>query len=213
MRSFKAAGAVLLAGTAMLLSGCGGHSAERVIHKDPQTVYTQFDEMFAQAAERGNNGEAAAEGQVTSIERDPGKSLDIKVTMEGKQAIDMKLGFEPVSGGTETKVTGDMIVDQDVMNAAMDKRAGGGIHHASHIPSFAFGLVMQKMLDAFGQSIDQGMPLTSSGSVMAMASPPESTMPTQSVEQREYQAEASQRAATAPMVDPNQSARQYLHQQ
>jgi hypothetical protein len=212
MQGFKAAGAVLLAGTAMLLSGCGGHSAERVVHKDPQTVYTQFDEMFAQAAEQGNNGEAAARGQVTTIDRDPGKSLDIKVTMDGKQAIDMKFGFEPASGGAETKVTGDMVVDQDVMNASLDKSAGGGARHLTHIPDFAFSLVMQKMLDAFGQAIEQGMPISSSGSVMAMATPQDATMPTQSVEQREYQAEASQRAATAPMVDPNEAARQYLHQ-
>jgi hypothetical protein len=189
------------------------HDAEQIVHKDPAAVYAAFDSAFSDAVDAGNSGSAAENGQTSTIEREPNKSLELKAMMDGKQAIRMRFGFEPVNGGAETRLTGDIEVDQDTLRAGMRKRSGEDVA-LPNIPSFAFKMVMQKLLTEAANHIEHGEPLDGARHSLAMASRPQndSTDPSE----RRFQAEWKQRQATAPsttgapMLDPDADARKYM---
>jgi hypothetical protein len=189
------------------------HDAEQVVHKDPAVVYAAFDSAFGDAVEQGNSGSAAEDGQVSTIERVPNKSLDLKVMMDGRQAISMRFGFEPINGGAETRLTGDIDVDQDLLRASLRKKHGSDAA-LPNIPDFAFKMLMQKLLSEAANDIEHGEPLSGARRSLAMASEPQeaSTDPAE----RRYQEEWKQRQATQPisnaepMVDPDADARKYL---
>jgi hypothetical protein len=189
------------------------HDAQQVVHKDPAAVYAAFDSAFGDAVEQGNSGPAAEDGQVNTIERIPNKSLDLKVMMDGRQAVRMKFGFEPTNGGAETLLTGDIDVDQDLLRASMRKKHGSDVA-LPNIPDFAFKMIMQKLLTEAANDIEHGEPLSGASRSLAMArEPQESTDPTE----RRFEEEWKQREATrpvsnaAPMVDPDADARKYLN--
>jgi hypothetical protein len=198
-----------------LLGGCslGGHDAEQVVHKDPATVYAALDSAFSDLATQGNGGLAGERGQETSIERDPGKSLALNVKIDGKQALQMRFGFEPEKDGTETRLTGDIKVDQAVLRESARKHGGDAAMPA--VPGFALNFAMQKIVTEIGGMIERGESLSGSQSALAMTNRPRSYSSSDEWE-RKYESEMRQREATrptadaAPMMDPNAAARDYL---
>lgn len=223
MRSGKILGGKMLGGkilaalaAAALVAGCSRHDAEQVVHKDPATVYAAVDSAFSEITDMGNSGLAAENGQETSIERVPNKSLDLKVIIEGKQAIYMHFGFEPQKGGTETRMTGDWDIDQQVLRDAIRKQ-GGSEAAMPDIPSFALNLAMKKLLGEMARKIEAGLPLNGGSSALELATAPDASQTSDL--QRQYEADLQQRQATAPsssnapMVDPDAAARENMRAQ
>jgi hypothetical protein len=206
MRKGKLA-VVLVAG---LLGSCGiRHDAVQLVHKDPATVYAALDESFSAAVDAGNSGIAAQRGQTTTIERVPGKSLDLKVVIEGKQALRLTFGIEPENGGSDTRLSADIDVDQEVLRASIRKTAGGDVAMPT-MPSFAFDLAMQKMLKGIAAKLERGEPLGSGRHALAMANP--SSGMEGGWGERDFERPISTSSA-APMVDPNAAAERYLPSQ
>ncbi|HKX91852.1 MAG TPA: hypothetical protein VJM15_05430 [Sphingomicrobium sp.] len=196
---------------AVMLGGCGlgaGHDADQIVKKDPETVYAALDSAFSDAVADGNHGAAAEHGQVTTIDRDPGKSLDLKVMIEGKQAVRMRFGVEPANGGADTRLTGDIDVDQAVLRESI-REQGGDDAKLPAIPSFAFDMAMKKVVAEIGKKIEAGEPLGGSRSTLAMATSPD---PSPSASESRWEQRRRQEAATRPMVDPDADARKYLNQ-
>ncbi|HEX6740904.1 MAG TPA: hypothetical protein VF079_03805 [Sphingomicrobium sp.] len=193
---------------ALALGGCsvGGHDAEQIVRKDPSTVYSAIDGAFSEIADQGNNGRAAEHGQVTTIERVANKSLDLTVTIEGKQAMHMRFGVEPEKGGAETRLTGDWEIDQKVLRDAVRKE--GGDVAMPTLPNFVLDAAMKKLLSEMGEKIEAGEPLDTSSHSFAMTSSPQS-LPTSDYERR-YREQQAQRQASAPMMDPDAAARNFM---
>ena len=199
---------LVCAGSAALI-GCslGGHDAEQVVHKDPATVYAAIDSAFSAIADQGNNGLAAERGQVTTIERLENKSLDLKTSIGGKQALHIRFGFEPGKIASETRLTGDWEIDQQVLRDSVRKE--GGEVAMPNLPGFVLDAAMKKLLSEMATKIDAGEPLdTSSHSALAMTSSPQS-LPASDWERR-YRDQQAQRQASAPMMDPDAAARNFM---
>lgn len=203
---------------ALTLGGCGfaGHDADQIVHKDPAAVYAALDSAFSDAVSEGNSGAAAESGQVTTIDKVPGKSLDLKVAIEGKQAVSIRFGVEPANGGAETRLTGDIDVDQAVLRESIRKH-GNGENLPPAIPSFAFDLAMKKIVAEVAQKIEAGEPLSGSRSTLAMATAPDPSQSSAASEwERRYEQQRAQRQATAPTgssaptMDPDAAAQRYL---
>ena len=200
---------ILTCAGAVALCGCslGGHDAEQVVHKDPATVYAAVDGAFSAMADEGNSGRAAEHGQVTTIERDENKSLDLKTSIDGKQALHIHFGFEPGKVATETRLTGDWEIDQQVLRDAVRKE-GGEVAMPS-VPGFVLDAAMKKLLSEMATKIDAGEPLdTPNRSAFAMTSSPQYS-PSSEWERR-YREQQAQRQATAPMMDPDEAARNFM---
>jgi hypothetical protein len=197
-----------------MIAGCaGGHDGERIVNKDPATVYAALDEGFSDVANQGNNGLAAERGQVTTVERIPGKSLDLNVTIDGKQAAHMHFGVEPAKGGTATRLTGDLDMDRAVIAESIRKHRGNV--STPMPPAFALRMAMARIVDDIGRKIEAGEGLGGSNSSLAMAANPGSDW--EQVRDR-YELERNQRRSTsptasaAPMVNPDAAAQGYLNQ-
>ena len=193
------------------LGGCSvGHGGEQIVHKDPATVYSAVETAFSAMADNGNNGSAAAKGQVATLEKVENKSLDLKIAIDGKQAMRLQFGFEPANGGKETKLTGDWDIDQGVIRDSIRKQ--GGDAAVPMLPQFALDLAMQKLLTEIATKIDNGEPLDTSRSALAMASGPSAAAAGNS----EWERRAASARATAPtgsaapMMDPDAAAESYL---
>jgi hypothetical protein len=192
----------------------GGHDASEIIHKDPATVYHAFDDAFSGVVEEGNNGEAAAKGQISTIDKVPGKSIDIKVNVEGKQAVRLRFTFAP-SGSGDTKTTADIDVDRAILRAAVKREKGSDAAFPA-IPDFALNLAMQQLLHEAAAKIEKGEPLETPRSTYAMAGGSNYSTYGQADWGRQYREQESMRKATAPtasaspMMDPDQAAREYM---
>ena len=205
---------MICAGSAAL-AGCslGGHDAEQVVHKDPATVYSAVESAFSAIADQGNSGRAAERGQVTTVERVENKSLDLKTSIDGKQAMHIRFGFEPGKSANETRLTGDWEIDQQVLRDAVKKE--GGEVAMPNIPEFALNMAMNKLLGEMAAKIDAGEALdTSSHSSLAITSSPQ-YLPASDSERRWRDAYAQRQAtaptgSAAPMMDPDAAARNFM---
>ena len=206
---------MVCAGSALAGCSLGGHDAEQVVHKDPATVYAAVESAFSTIADEGNNGQAAERGQVTTVEREQNKSLDLKTSIDGKQAMHIHFGFEPGAKADETRMTGDWEIDQQVLQEAVRKENGGEGAAMPKIPEFALNLAMSKLLSEMATKIDAGEALdTSSHSSLAMTSSPQ-YLPASGSEQRWRDAYAQRQAtaptgSSAPMMDPDEAARNFM---
>jgi hypothetical protein len=191
--------------------GSGGHDASQIVHKDPATVYEAFDDAFTDMVNEGNNGLAAERGQTATIDKVAGKSIDIKVQIEGKQALRLRFGFEPVKGG-DTKATADIDVDQAVMRESIQRVKGSDVA-LPPIPDFAMNMAMQNLLSEAAKKIEKGEPLERPHSTYAMAGGISSSNYStygQTDWAKKYREEQAMRNASAPMMDPDEAARNYM---
>jgi len=189
----------------------GGHDAVQIVHKDPATVYQAFDNAFSEMVDEGNNGVAVERGQTSTITKVPGKALDIKIEIQGQQAVRLRFGFEPARGG-DTKTTADIDVDEAVLRESIKRQHGGNDVAIPPLPQFALDLAMQKLLTEAALKIEKGEPLETPHSTYAMASG--SSYPSSNYGQpdwsKKYREEEAMRKASAPMMDPDAAARNYM---
>ena len=189
----------------------GGHDAAQIVHKDPATVYAAFDSAFSDMVNEGNNGRASERGQVSTITKVPGKSLDIKVEIQGQQAVRLRFGFEPAGSG-ETKTTADIDINQAALRDAIKREHGGNDVAVPPVPDFAVNLAMQKLLTEAAKKIENGEPLETPRSTYAMTGSdyPSSSNYGQTDWSRKYREEQAMRNASKPMLDPDEAARNYM---
>lgn len=205
-------GAACVCGAGGYYAFGGGHDAAQIVHKDSATVYQAFDSAFTDMVNEGNNGLASERGQVSTITKVPGKSLDIKVEIQGQQAVRLRFGFEP-AGSTDTKTTADIDINQAALRDAIKREHGGNDVALPPIPEFALDLAMQKLLTEAAKKIEKGEPLETPRSTYAMASGsdyPSSSTYGQTDWAKKYREQEAMRQASAPMLDPDEAARRYM---
>ena len=204
-------GAACVCGAGGYYAFGGGHDAVQIVHKDPATVYEAFDSAFTDMVNEGNNGRAAEHGQVSTITKVPGKSLDIKVEIPGQQAVRLRFGFEAVKGG-DTKTTADIDINQAALRDAIKREHGGNDVALPPIPNFALDLAMQKLLTEAAKKIENGEQLETPHSTYAMTGSdyPSSSSYGQTDWAKKYREQEAMRKASAPMMDPDEAARRYM---
>ena len=211
MRMFLLSFAALGVGGVAAFTGFG-HDATQVVHKDPDAVYSAFSSAIGSGSASGTAeyGSGGSIGYEVKVKRESGKSIDLQLMLNQKQAGEARFTFSPQNGGAETLVTGDVDVDQSVLRAALADGPNGKV---AEIPDFAYALGMKKMLHDAAGKIEAGMPLGDPGKNLV-------DVLDQEGHRAEYQALQDQQDsyrrradATKPMIDPNESARRYLEGQ
>lgn len=197
------------------LGGVGGADAEVTVHKSPQAVYAAvseaFDHLEISEVIPADDGSSVAL-QVT-VERDPGESLSSVVTVDGEEAARVEFTVSPADGGTATRLTGDIDVEQAVLQKHL---ADGPNQDVTKIPEFAFDLAMKSALKDMAEKIEAGMPIASPGQSLAdlrmqhRQGTPSNVNDQMAQASRRYAEQEKMRQATAPTLDPNESARRYL---
>jgi hypothetical protein len=209
--------AAVIAAAAVAVASCGaiGHDAEQLVKKDPSTVY----QAFAGAFEEGAMGGASQYsnlwngGYQVFVNKRSATKLDVVTKFDGKTSSEVHFTFTPKDGGKATLVDADVAVDTAVMRKAF---VGTPKENLANIPEPAFKQGMQRMMAKYAERIEAGMPLNSSSEgwqTAAMDLPPEfyeGMSDEQRAAIRQHGEEERQDAASAPTLDPDAAAKNYL---
>ena len=197
------------------LGGIGGTDAEVTVHKSPQAVYAAVSDAFDQV-EMSEVIPADDGGSVSlqvTVEREPGESLTSAVLVDGEEAARVEFTVSPADGGAATRLTGDIEVDQAVLHRHL---ADGPNQDVTRIPEFAFDMAMKAALRDMAEKIEAGMPIASPGQSLAelrmqhRQGTPSNVNEQMAQAGRRYAEQEKMRQATAPTLDPNAAAREYL---
>jgi len=206
----------------LALSGCGaggfGSDAEQLIHKDPATVRDAFADAFAQGAMGGASqySDLWHGGFQILVDKAGTDKLNVVTKFDGATSSEVHFTFTPKDGGQATLVDADVTVDSDVMHKAFE---GTPKAQLGNLPRIAFVAGMQKMMEKYGERIENGMPLATASEgwqTGPMGSPPpefyEGMPADQLAEVRAEEQREHQREVAKPMMDPNADANRYLNQ-
>lgn len=190
-----------------------GPDFERTVKRSPEAVYAAFSSV-APATVETTPRTAETPELVARIEKQENRQIHFKLEAEGNEVVSVTLDFEPVEGGTATRITAELDMDQSQLQtlaaygAAKDQMIPGNVPEP--MIDMAFAHFMAEMVD----DVEAGRPLDAAGgSSRAWRSTGHSTNP--SVNRSE--AAMRQRQAVQPMnrprpmVDPNQAAREYMN--
>jgi hypothetical protein len=206
----------------MALSGCGfagfGSTASQLIHKDPATVREAFADAFEQGAMGGASqySDLWHGGFQILVDKSGADKLDVVTKFDGATSTEVHFTFTPKDNGAATLVNAEVSVDEAVMHKAFQ---GTSKENLGNLPKIAFVDGMQRMMQKYGERIENGMPVATASEgwqTGPMASPPpefyEGMAPDQLAEVRAQEAREQQRSAAKPMNDPNADAQRYLNQ-
>lgn len=188
-----------------------GPDFDRTINRPPSAVYAAFSAIAPEETHSVARTSDTPE-LLARVEKEENREIQFEVLADGNQVVSVTLNFAPAQGGAATRVTAELDIDQSKLRSL---EAFGSAKEAilpADVPEplidMAFNRVMQDMVD----DVEAGRPLELGAS---SADAWESTGGTSRSESRSRAAEA-QRAASrpmtrpAPMVDPNQAARDYM---
>lgn len=210
---------VLAIAVALAIPSCrAGHDAQQLVKKDPPAVYAAFADTYSLGAMGGASqySDLWHGGMQNFVEKTSDTTLDVVTKFDGKTATAVHFIFTPQDGGKTTLVEADVTVDQAVMHNAL---AGSAKANLGNLPESAFVAGMQRMLAKYARRIEEGAPLNDPGQgwMTGKVDPPpefyEGMPEEQLAEIRRVQEEERQDAVTAPMVDPDAAARNYLNSQ
>jgi hypothetical protein len=211
--------AALIAVSALALASCGtgtGHDARQMVKEDPATVY----KAFAGAFEEGAMGGASQYSNLWNggfqifVEKPSATKLDVVTKFDGETSSEVHFTFTPKDDGKATLVDADVAVNTAVMHNAFKDTPQ---QRLGDLPEAAFKLGMQRTMAKYAERIEAGMPLNSPGEgwqTAAASEPPPEFYEGMSAEDRaeirRHDEEEKQESASAPMVDPDAAARNYL---
>lgn len=209
------AGCMCAGGAGFWALGGGGADAEAMVNKPPKAVYAAVADAFAYA-ETSQDIPGADGSNVTFqvlVEREPGERIETTLLVGGEEAGRVEFTFAAEEGGAATKMTGDIDVDEAVLQKHFHD---GPNEDVANIPDFAFDLAMKAALRDMADKIENGVPLDSAGDSLAdLRMQQRQGAPTDMNEQmaqasRRYAEQEKMRQATRPMMDPNAAAREYV---
>jgi len=199
--------------------GAGGYAVtgagpdfDRTIKRSPEAVYAAFSAVAPEARETLPRTADTPE-LVASIAKEPNREIRFEVLADGDEVVGVTLNFEPAEGGAATRVTAELDIDQRQMRTLEAFGAAkGAILPPGDVPEPVIDMAFNHLMQEMVSDVEAGRPLDfggSSGRAWQSAGAPSRS------EARE-QAAMQQRQAVrpmnrpAPMVDPNQAARNYL---
>ncbi|HZF42517.1 MAG TPA: hypothetical protein VEZ48_03835 [Sphingomonadaceae bacterium] len=195
--------------------GARGHEAERTISKPPGYVYAAMSAM-ALAGDQ-HSTEIPGKPYVFRTEKREGKAIGFSIVREGRTIAEVDFTLAP-DGADKTRLSAEADIDQ----AAMADLVGGstGAKFAS-IPKSAFPFLLQRVVNEIGDDVENG---TSLPKLRGMGSSWASAWESNTWDgkgmrsaDRSWEAQRSQRAAAAPMrtaapmMDPNDAARDFMN--
>ena len=198
--------AALGIGGAFMTGSMGGHDAERTVAQPIEVVYGAVSDMAPEGVQAGNGGDPDAYS--VKVEKDPGNSITYRILDDEKMVAEVKFGFESAGEGS-TRITADLEIDKPAFAQIDDDSAP----RIAAMPDGLLNMGLRRAVREMGEMIENGMPLPTLMEREASLRN-EAEM---SVGARSYRARAQQRAAAAPMssakpmVDPNDSARDYMN--
>jgi hypothetical protein len=162
----------------------------RTVNATPHDTWRGFD-LVMNGAKDSWKGDGPGEGlswpKVTSVDS---RSIDYSVSKDGAEAIHLTLRFEPLDGGRKTKLS-------------FDADFKGKAAMANYSPQIREG--MGKLLDEFIVQIENGKAISSAERFIDMERQMQARPGYAEAKQRseQYRQQAAQRAAAAPMIDPD----------
>jgi hypothetical protein len=206
MKGILAGLAVIGVGGAAVF-GTGGHDYSRVIHRPPNEVYAAFSAVAPEGQRTENMPGSATERFTGRVVKDSLKSIRFQFLIGSASVTDVTLGFEPADDGKSTLVNGDIDVDQQrIADAIHDEQAV----KIAMVPDKIFELGFGRMMDDAAQRVEahQSLPPFHIADQWQSGNQGNSRW-----EREEAQRQAAApTTSAAPMVDPNQAARDYLNQ-
>ena len=204
MRLFLIGSAVFGVAGVAAFSG-SGTDAQQLVQRPPEAVYASFSQALG-SLETG--GPAQLPDSATTMEikvaKDYPNSIDVTVLLNQQQAGEAHFTFAGKDDGAATLVTGDVEMDRKVVRAAFAGQPGGEFAKA---PDLALKLGMKQMLSEAAKKIEAGEPIGDSDFNLREIIAREQRM--SGAERREEERQRQEQAA-APMLDPNEAARDYL---
>jgi hypothetical protein len=208
MKALIGAVAALGLGGAYWFSG-DSPDFERVIDRPPMAVYAAFSQVAQSGpvTARGENGFAGR--TVARVRKERGELIHYEVLDEdGTTIMTADLHFAPEGeGGQATRMTAELDVDTEAMGA--DRGGTAAMALTETIIDYSFAVLMTDL----AREVEKGRPLQPLRLTRMFESP---APPPRSPEQRLREARRAQNAAVrpmteaAPMVDPNQAARDHI---
>jgi hypothetical protein len=199
--------------------GAGGYAVtgaapdfDRTINRSPEAVYAAFSAVAPEVRETTPRTADTPE-LIASIEKEPNREIRLEVLADGDEVVGITVNFEPAKDGAATRITAELDIDQRQMRSLHALAAGqGSMLPPGNVPEavidMAFNHLMQEMVSDVeaGRALDFG---SSSGRAWESAGAPSPAAG--SYEAREQQRRAARpMTRPAPMVDPNQAARDYM---
>ena len=182
-----------------------GSDAQQIVQRPPEAVYASFSRALGNLE---TGGPAQLPDSATTLEikvaRDYPKSIDVIVLLNQQQAGEAQFTFAGQKDGAATLVSGDIEMDRKVVRAAFADQPGTDFADA---PDLALKLGMKQMLAEAAKKIEAGEPIGDADFNLREVIAREQRM--SGAERREEERQRQEQAA-APMLDPNQAARDYL---
>jgi hypothetical protein len=198
----------------------GGHDAERAVARPPAEVYAAISSMSPEGVQHRD----PESGPPMSFEvtKEPGKAVHWVLKIEGKVAGSVDLAVAPDKEGSASRLSADIDFDRTALRKVMP-----GGEEVLAMPDAVFNVAALGLLGELAQKIEAGIPLDSfspddlaawegprqsgdgeaTGQTLQGADvSPKPIRPDISIEPRPIQPTAS----TDPMLDPNESASNYL---
>ena len=175
----------ILAAILLSLNGCSGLMTPdytRNIARGPHQVYEAFADFGDELSEAA--GKETIDNLVT-VEKIPDSDVNLTVARLGK----FRMKFEQVDGdGNSTRVS--------VYLSPLLSMGGTGMRSG-----------LKEFIDAAAESIERNGYIPSNQSYLRSPPDPDSTR-----QEEQWAARRAQEQATAPTVDPDAAAREYMHQ-
>jgi len=184
-----------------------GASVEQVVHKDPATAYAAVDRAISGAQQSGTmklEGGRPVSYEIR-VDRSEGERLLVHLLFDGRQGAETELSFAPHNDGRETRVTARVRADRAVLRAAL---AGTDKAKLGWAPDWMLNLTARPVLRRLAEQIDKGEAVSAADGLLSQADWESRLSP----EEQERVQQWRQYDASRPMVDPDESAKNFLGQ-
>ena len=190
-----------------------GPDFDRVVKKSPAQVYAAFSQLARQGTVTPPNQSGEGPRVSFRVDKVQNETIHYEIQFDQRPVVEADLTFAAGDDGRQTRLTGELDIDAFELGSAFQTEAGVAL---SLVPDrfidARFASFMSHMVD----DIEAGRPLpplrTRDIGVREASARMELDPRMRRMRVREQQREAVRPMSNArPMVDPNQSANQYLN--
>jgi hypothetical protein len=182
-----------------------GADAEQLVHKDPDVVRDAVEQAVSD-----RSGTLDIEGgkplpYETRVERADDGSLVVRLMVDGRQAAQTDVAFDPRNGGHDTLMKVKVHTDHAVLRDAL---AGTSKARLAYAPDWMLNVTARPVLTQLALKIEKGEAIGDAMHGFQSQADWEASLPPD--KQRQVQA-WRQYDASRPMVDPNADADKFMH--
>lgn len=141
------------------VSGGGeGPDASREIARPPARVFSEVSALMppVSSSSSGLGADGRQHSLALDLRKSHDRSIDYRIMLDGEEVLAMHLSFESIDQGRGTRLSGDLEVDQ----ALVDFAAAQGGTEPKPMPAFAVDWAMDQMVDTIADALENGRPLS-----------------------------------------------------